>query len=67
MTCPHFKEGYFGLCDAPDAIHVPTIDEMERFCFKACYADCPSLSRRVRSAPRIGRLQRKERAFLRVS
>ncbi len=41
MGCPYFKEGYFGFCDAPDAIHVPSIAEMEAYCFKARHSQCP--------------------------
>jgi hypothetical protein len=44
MNCPYFKEGYFGICDAPDAIHVPTIMELESFCFRDHYDACPHLS-----------------------
>lgn len=44
MNCPYFKEGYFGICDAPDAIHVPSIVEMESFCFKAHHKACPNFS-----------------------
>lgn len=44
MSCPYFKEGYFGICVAPEAIHVPAITEMETFCFKDHYHACPSLS-----------------------
>ncbi len=44
MSCPYFKEGYFGLCVAPEAIHVPGITEMESFCFKEHYQTCPSFS-----------------------
>ncbi len=44
MSCPYFKEGYFGICVAPDAIHVPNISEMESFCFKEHYGACPSFS-----------------------
>ncbi len=43
MSCPYFKEGYFGICVAPDAIHVPTIAEMETYCFKVGYEICPNL------------------------
>jgi len=42
MSCPYFKEGYFGVCDAPDSIHIPTIAEMETFCFKVQYESCPN-------------------------
>jgi len=44
MSCPYFKEGYFGICVAPDAIHVPGIDEMERFCFREGYGNCPNIA-----------------------
>jgi len=44
MSCPYFKEGYFGICDAPDAIHVPAIAELESFCFRDHYHACPHLS-----------------------
>ena len=43
MSCPYFKEGYFGICVAPDAIHVPSIDEMERLCFRSWYEICPNI------------------------
>jgi hypothetical protein len=43
MSCPYFKEGYFGLCVASDAIHVPSIDEMERLCFRSWYRTCPNI------------------------
>ena len=42
MSCPYFKEGYFAVCDASNSIHVPTIAEMETFCFKANYENCPN-------------------------
>ncbi len=44
MSCPHFKEGYFGICVAPNAVHVPSIAEMENFCFRVRYEDCPNLA-----------------------
>ncbi len=44
MSCPYFKAGYFGICCAPDAIHVPGIDEMERMCFRPWYDTCPSFA-----------------------
>ena len=44
MSCPYFKEGYFGICVAPEAIHVPAIAEMETFCCKEYYEACPSFS-----------------------
>jgi len=58
MSCPYFKEGYFGICVAPEAIHVPAIAEMESFCFKEHYGECPSFSvdeksEDTESAPRV--------------
>ncbi len=44
MSCPYFKEGIFGICVAPDAIHVPSISEMEKFCFRSWYGSCPNLA-----------------------
>ncbi len=44
MSCPYFKEGTFGICVAPDAIHVPSINEMEKFCFRSWYGTCPNLT-----------------------
>jgi hypothetical protein len=44
MGCPYFREGYFGICVAPDAIHVPSIAEMETLCFKTRYAACPNFT-----------------------
>lgn len=44
MSCPYFKEGYFGICVAPDAIHVPSIEEMEKFCFRSWYRICPNIA-----------------------
>jgi hypothetical protein len=45
MSCPYFKESCFGTCGARDAIHVPSIDEMERFCFSSWYFTCPIILR----------------------
>ena len=44
MSCPFIRDGYFGICVAPDAIHVISIDEMERFCFKPWYSICPNIT-----------------------
>ncbi len=49
MSCPYFKEGTFGICVAPDAIHVPSIKEMENFCFRTSYGKCPNLTDKVYS------------------
>jgi hypothetical protein len=44
MSCPYFKESYFAICVAPDAIHIPSIDEMERLCFRSWYRTCPNIA-----------------------
>lgn len=43
MSCPYFREDGFGACVALDDIHIPSIDEMERFCFRSSYSICPNL------------------------
>jgi hypothetical protein len=43
MSCPFFREGYFGVCVAPEGIHVPNLQEMEDFCFRSWYERCPHL------------------------
>lgn len=49
MSCPYFKEGTFGICVAPDAIHIPAIKEMENFCFRKHYGTCPNLNGKTAS------------------
>ncbi|MCL5022861.1 MAG: hypothetical protein M1497_05795 [Nitrospirae bacterium] len=44
MSCPYFKEGYFGICVAPEAVHVASIAEMETFCFRVTYEKCPNFA-----------------------
>lgn len=44
MNCPYFREGYFGICVAPDSVHVPAISEMESYCFRTHYGTCPHFS-----------------------
>jgi hypothetical protein len=44
MSCPYFREGYFGICVAPDAVHVPNLEELESFCFRPWFRHCPSLA-----------------------
>lgn len=55
MNCPYFRESYFGICVAPDSVHVPSIDEMERLCFKPSYVNCPNLLS-LKDAPDTGDL-----------
>jgi hypothetical protein len=45
MSCPYFRESYFAVCVVPNAIHVPSIDEMERLCFRSWYLTCPNITR----------------------
>lgn len=33
MACPCFIEDYVGFCGGSDVPYVPSIDEMEQFCF----------------------------------
>ena len=41
MSCPYFIEDYFGFCARSDSTYVPSIAEMERYCFKDCFTLCP--------------------------
>lgn len=41
MACHYFQKGYFGVCTASASSHVPSITEMENFCFKEYYRICP--------------------------
>ncbi len=35
MTCcPYFKNGYFAVCIASGSNHIPSIAEMEQYCFR---------------------------------
>ncbi len=45
MNCPYFRQTYVDFCDAPAAVHVPTISEMETYCFRAQYKMCPKFTR----------------------
>ncbi len=38
--CPLFKNGYFGICTASGSNHVPSIAEMEQYCFSENFL-CP--------------------------
>jgi len=38
--CPFFKNGYFGVCAASGSNHVPSIAEMEEYCFRE-HTVCP--------------------------
>ncbi len=44
MSCPYYKEGYFGVCTASESTHVPNIEKMETYCFSECYRLCPDLA-----------------------
>ncbi len=44
MSCPYFKEGYFGTCGASESRYFPNIERMETYCFKQTYRLCPTLS-----------------------
>lgn len=39
--CLYFKAGYFGVCNASESYYVPSIAEMEQYCFKEDYRFCP--------------------------
>ncbi len=50
MSCPFFKQEYVGACAAGESPHVPSIAELERYCFRAEFGGCPHfMQSRVRT------------------
>lgn len=41
MSCLYFTESYFGFCTRSDSPYVPSIAEMEYYCFKDSFTLCP--------------------------
>ena len=41
MSCPCLLEEYVGFCGGSDFPYVPSITEMEKWCFRDTYASCP--------------------------
>ncbi len=41
MSCPYFRESYFALCARSNSAYVPSIAEMEQYCFKDEFYFCP--------------------------
>lgn len=41
MSCPLFKQEYVGACAACESPHIPSIAELERYCFRADFGNCP--------------------------
>jgi hypothetical protein len=41
MSCPYFRESYFALCARSNSTYVPSIAEMEQYCFKDKFYFCP--------------------------
>ena len=44
-SCHFFKKGYFGKCSASESEHIPSIADMDRYCFRE-NARCPILETR---------------------
>ncbi len=53
MHCPFFKDGYFGMCDAVEFLHVPGIDQLGSYCVRSEHILCPHY-RLAKSAPACG-------------
>lgn len=43
MSCPFFKEGYFGICAASEYTYIPSIARIETWCFNRDHASCPNV------------------------
>ena len=41
MSCPCFIEDYFGVCTASKVPYIPSIGELERYCFQDDFQSCP--------------------------
>ena len=41
MSCPCFIEDYFGVCTASKVPYIPSIAELERYCFNVNFKLCP--------------------------
>jgi len=41
MSCPYFKDHYFGFCTRSNSSYVPSIAEMEDYCFTDGFTSCP--------------------------
>ncbi len=41
MACTHYKKGYFGVCCAFKPHRVASIAQMEQYCFKDNFVECP--------------------------
>ena len=44
MSCPYFREGYFGVCITFEKMYVPSIDRLEKYCFSEHYRLCSNLT-----------------------
>lgn len=42
MTCPCFISESIGVCVSSDLPFVPTVAEMEKYCFKKSFSFCPN-------------------------
>ncbi len=40
MVCPCFVADYAGFCSCSDMLYVPSIDELEHFCFTRMFGSC---------------------------
>lgn len=40
MACPLFLADYAGFCRASESLYVPSIDELEHFCFTGIFGSC---------------------------
>jgi hypothetical protein len=40
MTCPCFVADYVGFCNVSDVLYVPSINELEHFCFTRSFSSC---------------------------
>lgn len=53
MSCPFFESSSIGTCTAPPELHIPSIAQMEQYCFRAAYHTC-RLYRQQRAEHAVG-------------
>ncbi len=51
MNCPCLKEEYVGVCTASPLPFVPSIAELEQFCFCERFTECPVHRRQTSPEP----------------
>ena len=41
MRCPHLKKWFISSCNALDKLYVPSLSELQEYCYKSDHRKCP--------------------------